>query len=47
MLIVRPPSFTEKAPSDSVIEAIETKYKGHIDKIIEDFAKEDNFENTP
>ncbi|MDU2558007.1 MAG: YegS/Rv2252/BmrU family lipid kinase [Anaerococcus prevotii] len=37
-------ALEKKAPSEIVIEVIETKYKGHIDKIIEDFAKEDNFE---
>ncbi|ACV28672.1 Putative lipid kinase BmrU [Anaerococcus prevotii] len=37
-------ALQKKAPGDSVIEVIETKYKGHIDEIIEDFAKEDNFE---
>lgn len=37
-------ALQKKALGDSVIEVIETRYKGHIDKIIEDFAKEDNFE---
>ena len=37
-------ALQKKAPRDLIIEVIETKYKGHIDKIIEDFAKEDNFE---
>lgn len=37
-------ALQKKAPGDLIIEVIETKYKGHIDKIIEDFAKEDNFE---
>ena len=32
-------ALEKKAPSEIVIEVIETKYKGHIDKIIEDFAK--------
>lgn len=34
-------ALEKKAPSEIVIEVIETKYKGHIDKIIEDFAKEE------
>lgn len=37
-------ALSRKAPSDLIIEVIETKYKGHIDKIIEDFAKEDYFD---
>lgn len=37
-------SLEEKAPRNTKIEVIETKYKGHIDEIIEDFAKEDGFE---
>ena len=34
-------ALEKKAPRDIEIEVIETKYKGHIDKIIEDFAKEE------
>lgn len=34
-------ALEKKAPRDIEIEVIETKYKGHIDKIIDDFAKEE------
>lgn len=37
-------ALEKKSPRDIKIEVIETMYKGHIDKIIEDFAIEDNFE---
>ena len=37
-------ALENRRPRDTKIEVIETKYKGHIDEIIEDFAKEDGFE---
>lgn len=37
-------ALKKKAPRDVNIEVKETKYKGHIEKIIEDFAKEEDYD---